>query len=75
MKLSTYQVKILEKANTKPFLYRGLFGWRIPSKEVQSLIDHGYLNFVYDWESDRPAVKITGLGRSVLYSSTNEFEK
>ena len=75
MKLSMYQVKILEKADTKTFLYRGLFGWRVPSKEIQSLIDHGYLNFVYDWGSDRPAVKITGLGRSVLHSLTNENER
>jgi len=67
MNLSAYQIKILEKADTMTFLYRGLFGWRIPSKEVQSLIDRGYLNFVYDWVSDRPAVKITSLGKSHLY--------
>lgn len=71
MHLSAYQIKILEKADSTAFLYRGLFGWRIPSKQVQYLIDRGYLNFVYDWDSDRPAVKITSLGKSHLYEITH----
>ena len=67
MRLTKYQIKILERADSQEFLYRGLFGWQIPSKEVQELIDFGYLNFVYDWGSDKPAVKITCLGRSHIH--------
>ena len=71
MKLSKRQQAILRKADKKQFLYRGIFGWRVPSKEIQALVDYGYLNFIYDWGADRPAVKISCLGRSTLHSEEN----
>jgi hypothetical protein len=64
--LQDYDFKILSHTNDR-LLYRGLFGWPsgsiIRPLRIKHLIDHGYVEFVYDWGKDRPALKITALGR------------
>jgi hypothetical protein len=68
-----YDYKILRRAASKP-LYRGLFGWPFSFNMlsfgmtiiIRELITYGYVEFFYDWEKDRPALKTTSLGLSRL---------
>lgn len=46
-------------------LRRGrLFGWRANPWNIKRLVEVGYLELVYDWAVDRPALRLTSLGRS-----------
>jgi hypothetical protein len=67
LELDQYTLKIMRKANDG-LLYRGLFGWPggsiIRALQIKHLIDYGYLEFIYDWDKDRAALRITALGRS-----------
>jgi hypothetical protein len=65
MELDASDIQLLAKAKQGP-VYRGLFGWPINSMigpmRIQHMVDYGYLQFIYDWGKDRPAVRITSLG-------------
>jgi hypothetical protein len=70
--LDDYDLKVLDLADRakRGILYRGRFGWPsgslIPSYKIRGLVEHGYAQFIYDWDKDKPAIRLTVLGKSKL---------
>ena len=75
MELYEDDVTFLETVEQAPtgILRRGFFGWKHPSWRVRPLVDHGYLQLLYDWKADRPALKMTMLGRSRLEEERSRY--
>lgn len=74
IELNDYQLKIMARASNG-LVYRGFFGWPagsiIAAMLVRSIVDSGYLEFVYDWDRDRPALRLTEFGAARLREEMN----
>jgi len=75
MELHGSDLKLLARASNGP-VYRGFFGWpcvdsTIGAMRIQHMVEYGYLEFVYDWERDKPGLRLTTLGASRLQQEIN----
>ena len=48
-----------------------IWGWRVEPWSIKSLVEAGYLELIYDWSLDRPALRITSLGRARYEEETS----